>query len=99
MMTRKGHSLTREENTFIVKSTNLMYDNDAQRCYAEDCHHSQMSVFVGISKEDCKKLIFAWISFFEDEDLKRIAEHEIEELYSPARILPEVTFDGDKSMN
>lgn len=100
-MTKKGYALERQENCFIVKEIRMCFDYDTQLSYVEEEYHSQISVFVGIGKRDCLKMIKAWLSFFEDEEMLAQAELDIDELFRQQKMLPiQVTVGSDdKDMN
>jgi hypothetical protein len=85
--TKKGNTLERIENTFIVKQTRLSYDEETKLCFAEEAYHSQLTVFVGISQQECNLMVYSWLQYFGDPELTSAGLIEVDELFSQAKLL------------
>ncbi len=101
-MTTKGYTLQREQNCFLVREQRLCYDMETRLSYIESFYHSQLSIFVGVSKEDSWQMLQAWLRFFEDPELMSEAASEHDDLYSQGKLLSApvvMSDDDDKDMN
>ena len=69
--------------------------------YVEEFYHSQLSIFIGVSKEDSWQMLKAWVGFFEDAELLGEAGELHEDMYAQQKLLTgaPVLNDDDKDMN
>lgn len=87
--TKKGYRLVRIDWCFAVYTKRLSWDEAGQKCYAEEAPHSQLDIFVGTDKWSCARMVAAWLSFFDDEELSEQGTKEVDLLFeqTPAPIV------------
>lgn len=90
-ITKKGYQLIRNDFSFNVREMRLAWSETANQSHSDLWFHSQLNVYSGISKSDCRTLVMTWLSFFDDSELIEHASKEIEELFSQELPVVEVS--------